>query len=75
MRNWGGYWGKNHLKTLNSLNVLKGVVEFDAVTLKSIINTYPKIKGHTSVEDAILEDYDGFTIATPAKLILKLQKR
>ena len=70
-----GYWGKNHLKTLNSLNVLKGVVELDTVTLKSIINTYPKVKGHCSIEDAMLEDYDGFTIATPAKTHFEVAKK
>tara|TARA_Y100000591_G_scaffold125211_1_gene107023 strand:+ start:1498 stop:2460 length:963 start_codon:yes stop_codon:yes gene_type:complete len=69
-----GYWGKNHLKTLNSLNVLKGVVELDNVTLKSALNTYPKIKGHLRIEEALLEDYDGFTIATPAKTHFKIAK-
>ena len=24
-----GYWGKNHIKTLNRLNVLKGIVELE----------------------------------------------
>ena len=69
-----GYWGKNHLKTLNSLNVLKGVVELDNITLKSALNTYPKIKGHLTIEEALLEDYDGFTIATPAKTHFKIAK-
>ena len=29
-----GYWGKNHIKTLNQLNVLKGIVEQDKAILK-----------------------------------------
>ena len=24
-----GYWGENHIKTLNRLNALKGIVELD----------------------------------------------
>ena len=70
-----GYWGKNHLKTLNSLNALKGVVELDSVILESTLKTYPQIKGHTSIEEAILKDYDGFTIATPAKTHFEIAKK
>ena len=70
-----GYWGKNHLKTLNSLNALKGVVELDSVILESTLNTYPKINGHTSIEEAIFEDYDGFIIATPAKTHFEIAKK
>ena len=69
-----GYWGKNHIKTLSKLNVLKGVVELDDNILKSFINAYPGIQGHSNIEDALLENYDGFTIATPAKTHFEIAK-
>ena len=69
-----GYWGKNHIKTLNRLNVLKGIVELDANTLRNFLNKYPGVQGHSSIEDALLKDYDGFVIATPAKTHFKIAK-
>ena len=41
-----GYWGRNHIRTLNRLNVLKGIVEHDTDTLNTFINEYPEINGH-----------------------------
>ena len=70
-----GYWGNNHIRTLSKLNSLSGVVEVDDKKLKSRLNKYPNVQGYKNIEDALLEDYDGFIIATPAKLILKLQKK
>ena len=62
-----GYWGKNHIKTLSQLNVLRGIVEQDKATLEILLNKYPGVCGHSSIEDALLKNYDGYTIATPAK--------
>ncbi len=62
-----GYWGENHIRTLNRLNVLKGIVELDINKLKNLLNKYPGVEGYSSIEDALLGDYDGFVIATPAK--------
>ena len=76
-----GYWGKNHVKTLSKLNALSGIVELDNNILDNLLDAYPRIKGHSNVEDALLEDYDGFVIATPAnthyeiaKIIINAQK-
>ena len=30
-----GYWGNNHIRTLNTLKSLDGIVELDSTTLKS----------------------------------------
>ena len=68
-----GDWGKNHIRTLNDLSALKGIVEIDKVILKNL-NRYPGLQGHTNVESALLEDYDAFTIATPAKTHYKIAK-
>ena len=61
-----GYWGKNHIKTLNQLNSLKGVVEINDHSLKNLSKEYPGIQLHNSIEASLQEDYDGFVIATPA---------
>ena len=62
-----GYWGENHIKTLNRLNALKGIVELNQVVLNTFLNKYPNVNGHSNIEEAIVKDYDGFIIATPAK--------
>ena len=62
-----GYWGKNHIKSLSKLNSLRGIVEIKSNVLDSILYKYPEIKIHSDIQNALLEDYDGFVIATPAK--------
>ena len=69
-----GYWGKNHIKTLSQLNVLRGIVEQDKATLEILLNKYPGVCGHSSIEDALLKNYDGYTIATPAKTHFEIAK-
>tara|TARA_Y100000591_G_scaffold322271_1_gene338423 strand:- start:9114 stop:10082 length:969 start_codon:yes stop_codon:yes gene_type:complete len=69
-----GYWGQNHIRTLDRLNALKGIVEHDNHTLKTIIKKYDNVNGHLKIEDALIEDYDGFVIATPAKTHFEIAK-
>ncbi len=69
-----GYWGKNHIRTLDRLNALKGIVDLDYSTLNIHLEKYPYVKVHSSIEDALLEDYDGFIVATPAKTHYKISK-
>ena len=69
-----GYWGQNHISTLESLNALKGIVENDKNALKTIIKKYANVNGHLNIEDALNEDYDGFIIATPAKTHFEIAK-
>tara|TARA_B100001248_G_C27388192_1_gene460823 strand:+ start:1399 stop:2355 length:957 start_codon:yes stop_codon:yes gene_type:complete len=70
-----GYWGKNHLNALDNLKVLAGVVDQDISALESAINSYPKVNGHSTIEKALLENYDAYTIATPAKTHFTIAKK
>ena len=62
-----GYWGKNHIRTLHKLAALKGIVEPDQDVLHKFLNEYPGVSGHTDLNEALKEEYDGFTVATPAE--------
>ena len=62
-----GQWGKNHIRTLNDLGFLGGVVEANAETRKELSEIYPDIKIFASVKEAIKDNFDGFTVATPAE--------
>ena len=42
-----GYWGKNHIKTLEQLNALSGIVEIDDNVLKTLLIIILDIKGHS----------------------------
>jgi UDP-2-acetamido-3-amino-2,3-dideoxy-glucuronate N-acetyltransferase len=61
-----GRWGINHIKTLNGLNALGGIVESDNMVLDSLNTAYPNIPCFKNIEDALREDFDGYTVATPA---------
>ncbi len=61
-----GRWGKNHIKTLHSIGCLAGIVESNEEVLKELSQNYPEAKTFNDYKNAVNEDFDGFTIATPA---------
>lgn len=60
-----GRWGAEHIRTLNQLGVLGGVVEVRRERLEQCAEKYPGVRLFHSLQDAVREDFDGFTIATP----------
>ena len=62
-----GRWGRNHINTLNSLGYLGGIVEADPDTRSEFQEKFPAVKTFATVRDAIKENFDGFTVATPAE--------
>ena len=67
-----GRWGKNHIRTLHSLGTLGGVVETDPDRMEEFKQQYPDVQFYSSVKDAVKDDFDGFTIATPAETHYRL---
>jgi len=70
-----GYWGKNHINSLNQLGALSGIVESDKNLLNSITINYPNVHGYFDLDEALKEDFDGFTIATPAETHYEIAKK
>lgn len=62
----GGRWGQNHVRTLNELGCLGGVCDVSADSLQRYEEQYPDIPGYASLDKAIEQGFDGFTVATPA---------
>jgi len=62
-----GHWGKNHIKTLHELGLLAGIVEADPDTRNVFKEKYLDIMTFATIRGAIEEDFDGFTVATPAE--------
>jgi len=61
----GGYWGKNHIKTLYEMGSLGGIVETEKDRLNEHLSKYA-VQGFLDLEDAIKENFDGYIVATPA---------
>ena len=41
---------------------------------KTLLDNYPGVNGHSNVQDAIEEGYDGYVIATPAQTHFEIAK-
>ncbi len=62
-----GRWGKNHIRTLHDLGFLAGIVEANSDVRAECSEKYPDVKTFAGIRDAVREDFDGFTVATPAE--------
>ena len=69
-----GNWGKNHIKTLNQLNCLEGIVDKDDIQLNHFKEKYPNIKVYNRVDDALNDNYDGYVVATNAHSHFEISK-
>ena len=69
-----GRWGKNHIRTFNELGVLGGIVESNQETLNHFLEQYSHVNGFSTLRDALNNNFDGFTIATPAETHYEIAK-
>ncbi|MBS83157.1 MAG: oxidoreductase [Gammaproteobacteria bacterium] len=67
-----GKWGMNHIKTLKKYNCLYGVVETDRSKHILLKQKYNNIDVFDSLDDAILCNFDGYILSTPADSHFKL---
>lgn len=61
-----GRWGQNHVKTLDKLGYLGGIVESNNSLLKELTHAH-KVKGFSKVEEAVKHGFDGYVVASPAE--------
>jgi UDP-2-acetamido-3-amino-2,3-dideoxy-glucuronate N-acetyltransferase len=69
-----GRWGRNHIRTLDDLGCLGGIVDADANALKECEQSCSGVRTFTNIKDAVQEDFDGFTVATPAETHFEIAK-
>ncbi len=69
-----GRWGMNHIRTLHGLGCLAGIVEADEDTRAGLREKYPEVKIFANLREAMEEDFDGFTVATPAETHYEVAK-
>jgi len=71
-----GYWGKNHIRTLNDLGILGGIVESNGELLGRFQEQYPNIKTYHNLDDALYNEmFSGYTVATPAETHYSIAKK
>jgi predicted dehydrogenase len=61
-----GNWGMNHIKTLDSLGNLFGVVDNDLNKLNQVQDEFPGCEVFSNIDNALENDFDGFIVATSA---------
>ena len=49
----GGYWGKNHIRTLAELGYLGGIVETNKELLLKNQKNYPNVKCFSTLEESL----------------------
>ena len=61
-----GNWGMNHVRTLNKLDSLGGIVENKLSVIKELKKKFPSCKVFIDIEEALVQNFDGYIVATPA---------
>jgi len=70
-----GNWGINHIRTLNSLGSLGGIVESNLNQMNLLKKEYSHIELFADLDMAIKVGFDGFIVATPAKTHYNISKK
>ena len=70
-----GNWGMNHIKTLNEIGALGGVVDIDDSRLLAVSDQYDGTLVYHNVADSLRRSFDGYIISTPASTHFDVAKR
>lgn len=70
-----GRWGQNHIKTLAQMGVLAAILEENKERAEEIKKNYSGCYFCNNLEEAILQRYDGYVVATPAETHYKIGKQ
>jgi len=70
-----GAWGKNHIRTLNSLGALAAVVDISPAAREAVANDYPGIPVHEDLDSVINSDIPAALVVTPATTHYEVAKR
>jgi UDP-2-acetamido-3-amino-2,3-dideoxy-glucuronate N-acetyltransferase len=76
-----GHWGLNHVKALQRLNALGGVVDNNANVRDELLSIFPNCEIYATIEDSFNHGFDGYIVSSPpithfeiAKKIIKHKK-
>jgi UDP-2-acetamido-3-amino-2,3-dideoxy-glucuronate N-acetyltransferase len=69
-----GRWGLNHIRTLNDLGHLGGVVDESEIAINEIKSKYPKCSVFSNLDSSFSSDFDAYIVSTPPKTHYKIAK-
>mgnify|MGYP001399752062 CR=1 FL=1 len=61
-----GEWGANHIRVLNEMGSLGGIIDSDQSAIQKFRQIYKDIDFYRNVEDSFKKSFDGYIVATPA---------
>ena len=70
-----GPWGRSHIRTLDALDALGGVVDVIPEKLHIVEEKYPEAITLNSVEQALVHGFDGFIVSTPPSTHYEIGKK
>ena len=70
-----GNWGMNHIKTLYDLNALGAVVDKNQKALDMISQKFSDCSLHITLDSNVIDQYDGFIVATEPSSHFDLAKK
>ena len=70
-----GRWGLNHVRTLNELKCLAGVVDKNSLITNKIKSVYKDCYTFSSLESSFDANFDGYIVATPPKTHYELARK
>ena len=69
-----GDWGKNHIRVLNEMGCLGGIVDLDQSRIQHFMQLYTDIAFYNNVKDSFEDSFDGYIVATPAATHFQIAK-
>lgn len=63
----GGQSGQNHIRALNEMGYLGGIVDSNPYQLAKLLSLYNYVNGYLCLGDSLKDQYDGYIVATPAE--------
>ncbi|HTM19212.1 MAG TPA: Gfo/Idh/MocA family oxidoreductase, partial [Kofleriaceae bacterium] len=70
-----GRWGANHVRTLQQLGLLGGIVDIDEARRTQVGAEYPQARVFDSVGAALDHGFRGWVVATPARTHYEVARR
>ncbi len=70
-----GYWGKNHINTLDRLKSLGGIVDSNPSTLEFFSSKFKEVSLYNNLDETFNDNFDGYIVSSPAKTHYQLARK
>ena len=71
----GGKWGKNHIRSLQNLNALGGIIDSDEEVQSELKKKFPNTMVKSVIDQNFIDQIDGFVVATTPDTHFEIAKQ